>query len=75
MTFKDLFTSQAFIFASERDLPGYQGARGPWVKVGKSSYRELRDGYAHGATHTVGTAKVAVYPFKGGMDDNASMEA
>jgi hypothetical protein len=60
-TFKKLSVGAAFTFKSESDL-GWQGARGPWVKVGPSTYRELREGYAHGVTHRVGLATVEVTP-------------
>ena len=64
MTFKKLYTSQAFRFASESGVDGltWQGARGPWVKVGPSSYRALVDGYASGPAHRVGTQSVKVAP-------------
>lgn len=35
----------------------WQGARGPWVKVGARSYRRLEDGHASGPTHVVGDWK------------------
>jgi hypothetical protein len=59
--FRDLPFAAAFVFAAEKDIPGYQGALGPWVKVGQRSYRELRDGHAHGPTHLVGNNTVSVY--------------
>ncbi len=58
-TFKRLHTGAAFIFASEHE-PCMAVARGPWVKVGPSTYRAMQDGYAHGVTHRVGVASVKV---------------
>lgn len=63
MKFKQLYTGQAFTFACEHVL-GWQGARGPWVKVGPSTYRELQEGHAHGPTHRVGTLTVGVKPWE-----------
>lgn len=58
LTFKALPVSATFVFKAEAEFPGM--ARGPWVKVGRSSYRSLVDGYAHGPTHIVGTAAALV---------------
>jgi len=63
MRFKDLEPGQAFIFASERDIPHWQGARGPWIKIGKRAYVRLRyDGTINVGTINVGTINVEVYP-------------
>ena len=59
-TFKTLYLSQAFTFASETEF--HAMAKGPWVKVGARSYRTLQDGFAHGPTHIVGAVNVAVVP-------------
>lgn len=65
-SFRLLNVGQAFRFLSERGvladdgktkLP-WQGAQGPWVKVGARSYRRLENGHAHGPTFTVGTINV-----------------
>lgn len=64
-SFRLLAVGQAFRFMSENGVPlesggklAWQGARGPWVKVGARSYRANQDGFAHGPTHTVGTVNV-----------------
>jgi len=63
MRFKDLEPGQAFIFASERDIPHWQGARGPWIKIDKRAYVRLRyDGGGAGTCFNVGTINVEVYP-------------
>lgn len=64
MTFNDLFVSQTFTFESEAGVGGlqWQGARGPWVKTGRLSYRALVDGYAHGPTYHPSVLRVRVTP-------------
>ena len=59
LTFKRLAIGAAFTFASEAE-PCMALAKGPWVKVGPSTYRELVDGHAHGHTHRVGSPSAAV---------------
>lgn len=58
-TFNELATGAAFAFAMESEVT-YQGARGPWVKVGPYTYRSLVNGYAHGVTHRIGSLSAPV---------------
>lgn len=63
MRFKELKPDQLFVFASERDIPGYQGARGPWAKVDQRSYVRIdHTGRGVGICYRVGTINVEVYP-------------
>lgn len=57
-TFKSLFVSQSFVFKAKSTA----SPQGPWVKVGKLSYRELVNGHAHGLTYRVGSTAVEVEP-------------
>ena len=61
-TFKLLHIGAVFTFTNEAGVDGlqWQGARGPWCKVGSTTYRAVESGYAHGPTHRVGTVKVQV---------------
>lgn len=60
--FKSLFVGAAFRFACESGVGGlaWQGARGPWVKVGGKSYRAIENGQVCGPTYVVGTVAAKV---------------
>jgi hypothetical protein len=64
MKFKELPNDAAFVFSAERNIPGYQGMRGPWAKVDKRSYVRLdHTGKGVGTCYKVGTINVDVERF------------
>lgn len=59
--FKLLPNDARFIFTAERDIPGYQGMRGPWAKVDKRHYVRLdHNGRGVGVCYKVGSINVNV---------------
>ena len=65
-TFRDVKVGERFHFASESQ-PGYEGARGPWIKLGIRRFRLSEEAPSHWSElrrpeHTIGSLNVVIAP-------------